>query len=127
VRTPALIAGLLLAWLLAPGEALGTGPALTNLSADFHGYSRGVQLRQGDVVEAYDPDGVLCGRFVVKRPGVYGFLHVYGDDPATPQDEGAVAGDVIKFRVNGRVARAAGPEPAVWPGDGEMVRVDIRR
>jgi hypothetical protein len=64
---------------------------------------------------------------VVKEKGLYGFLHVYGDDPLTPADEGASAGDAISFRVNGRKVKAAGPDKAVWRGDGERIHVNLSR
>ena len=62
----------------------------------------GAPVPVGSVVEAYDPDGVLCGRFVVQQAGRWGVMHVYGDDPSTPEDEGAVAGDALTFTINGK-------------------------
>jgi len=53
-----------------------------------------------DELAAFDPDNVLCGIFRVKSEGVYGFLHIYGDDTVyTPAiDEGAEPGDEITFK-----------------------------
>ena len=53
----------------------------------------------GDEVAVYDPQGVLCGRFLVGTAGQFGPLTVYGDDPGTSADEGASAGDALTFRV----------------------------
>ncbi len=53
----------------------------------------------GDEIAAYDSDGNLCGVFLVKNRGQYGFLHVYGDDSLTDIDEGAVSGEKISFKV----------------------------
>lgn len=53
-------------------------------------------------MQAIDPDGVVCGAAVVHTEGQYGLLACYGDDPTTPKDEGAQAGDVIRLVVNGR-------------------------
>jgi hypothetical protein len=123
-------------WLLAahpataerPGRprAVPSGLVFTNSSCDFYGWA-GFPLHPGDVVTAYDPQGVLCGRFVVVERGVYGFLHVYGDDPLTPEDEGALTGDLITLEVNGRPVSPCGPEEPIWRGDGELIRVDIGR
>ncbi len=77
------------------------------------------------MITAYDPDGVLCGRFVVHTPGQYGYLHVYGDDPTTPEDEGATDGDTLRFRINGLPAH---PDvAALWhPGTpGRILRVNL--
>jgi hypothetical protein len=65
---------------------------------DYYG---DVDLPGGSLIEAYDEDDVLCGIGVVRKAGQYGFLHVYGDDPETPEDEGAKAGDVIRFDCDG--------------------------
>jgi len=61
-----------------------------------------VHLPVGTVVQATDPDGVACGATVVMYEGLYGFLACYGDDPTTPEDEGAQAGDVIRLVVDGQ-------------------------
>ncbi len=69
----------------------------------------GEPLPVGSVIEAFDPDGVLCGRFVVTTAGAYGFMPVYGDDDFTTDvDEGAEDGDTITFTINGRVATTTG-------------------
>jgi hypothetical protein len=58
-------------------------------------------LAPGDTIRAYDPDGILCGKDVVKPDGSFGFMPVYHDDVFTPfVDEGAHPGDVIKFTIN---------------------------
>lgn len=55
----------------------------------------------GDAITARDPDGVICGVHTVEYTGVYGVLHVYGDDLFTPEtDEGAKEGDTITFYIN---------------------------
>ena len=67
----------------------------------------GRPLRPGDVITAYDSNGVLCGAAVVRHEGAY-LLHVYGDDPKTPEDEGAEEGEEITFYINGEKAIATG-------------------
>ncbi len=67
-------------------------------SATFY---NGRFVRPGDVVTARDADGTLCGIYYVTTPGSYGLMHVYGDDPATPDvDEGAAADDSLSFFIN---------------------------
>ena len=79
--------------ILIPAVSRADGPAskadvhATFLSMDFFGYIDGAA--RGDYVTVTDPDGVVCGRFEINKAGQYGFLHVYGDDYATPEDEGA--------------------------------------
>jgi len=84
----------------------------------------GEPLPPGTVVEAYDPQGVLCGRFVVAQAGKYGLMPVYGDDPSSPRDEGALPGDTITFWVNGNRATST-PAQVVWTTYGDLQRVDL--
>ncbi|MEW6050474.1 MAG: T9SS type A sorting domain-containing protein [Candidatus Zixiibacteriota bacterium] len=70
----------------------------------------GDSLPPGSIIQAYDPQDVLCGQDTVGVAGTFGFMSVYGDDVAnTPAvDEGAVDGDSIRFKVNGRWATVTG-------------------
>ena len=89
-----------------------TTPFFKNFYSDNTTYS-GVPVPVGSIIDAYDPDDVHCGRFVVHTAGSYGFLPVYGDDSNTPLvDEGAITGDTIRFKINGRDATATGN--VVW-------------
>ena len=73
----------------------------------------------GSVVEAFDPDGVLCGRWVVTTPGTFGFMPVYVDDPYSPGvDEGCVLGDAITLKLDGGDVDLTG-DPLVWTGNGD--------
>jgi hypothetical protein len=61
----------------------------------------GELLMPGSVVRAFDADGLECAeQVVVFAPGTWGFLHVYGDDPLTQIDEGALPGDTLGFTVD---------------------------
>ncbi len=60
-------------------------------------------LPVGTTVLALDPDGVVCGATVVTTEGQYGLLACYGDDPTTPEDEGAQPGDTIQLVVDDQV------------------------
>lgn len=71
------------------GKVLGDGPVSPENGKD----EIGVQ----------DPDGIICGASVVGddtmglKKGEF-FILAFGDDPKTPQDEGAEKGDRLKFR-----------------------------
>lgn len=100
----------------------------TNIWSDFYSdrtYLNGARAAVGSVVQAYDRDGILCGEFIVVTPGLYGYLHVYGDEPETDTDEGAVEGDSISFTIDGQDAVSIGN--VVWiPGNpGGVFRVDL--
>lgn len=77
---------------------------------NFYGEAslNGVPVVAGDIITAYDPAGNACGKITVTTDGNYGIMHCYGDDPGTPEDEGAEDGDSITFRVNGYAANYAG-------------------
>ena len=81
-------------------------------------------LPPGTVVEAYDSQGVLCGKFVVAQAGKYGLMPVYADDTSTPLDEGALPGDTITFWVNG-IEAASTPAQVLWTTYGDLQRVDL--
>lgn len=58
----------------------------------------------GAVIDAYDPGGIRCGTFTVHTEGEWGIMLVYGNDPETPEDEGAEDGNPISFRIDGHPA-----------------------
>ena len=96
----------------------------TNTNIDIYGY--GSFLKRGDVITVYDPDGILCGEFVVEVAGQYGFLHVYGDDNTTPDlDEGAVEGDSLAIFVNGFRVKTQKAQNLVWTKDGDQLKCDL--
>ncbi|MBC8422436.1 MAG: hypothetical protein H8E01_00235 [Chloroflexi bacterium] len=74
----------------------------------------------GATVLALDPDGVVGGAAVVTHEGQYGLLACYGDDPTTPEDEGAQPGDTIQLVVDGQVLGMA-----VWTAHGDLWRVPL--
>jgi len=91
---------MMLGVLSAVAAFAGQGIVPTPLFMDIYGFAE--NLSPGDVVTAVETNGVTCGQFTVKKIGQYGFMHVYGDDPSSPKDEGAVAGQSIEIRVNGK-------------------------
>jgi len=76
-------------------------PIITSISMDFYGSIVGAM--PGDRLEVKDDDNVLCGLFEIHKENQYGFIHVYGDDPTTQQDEGPKIGDQLTFYLNGVV------------------------
>ncbi len=82
------------------------GVTPTNTWVNFYGTVHGedgVPLPVGTTVQALDPDGVVCGATVITTEGQYGLLACYGDDPTTPEDEGAHPGDIIQLVVDVQV------------------------
>jgi len=73
----------------------------------------GRPLPVGTLVSAFDPDGILCGYFVVHTAGSFGYMPVYGDDSNSPEDEGAIHGQMITFRINGRLSTVSSGD-ATW-------------
>ena len=100
----------------------------TNRWADaysLHSELNGKPAPEGSVIEAFDPNGVKIGRFVVKEAGRFGLMPLYGDDPSTPEDEGALAGDRMTFTINGRPAKPARGF-VLWRGERTLMEVDLR-
>jgi len=99
---------------------VGTMVPPSNIWADFVSLAsrlpNGDLLPTGTVVRAVDPDGVVCGEVVLVDPGMF-LMAVYGDDPQTGEDEGAVEGDVIRFTVNDEPVIVTMPKNPIWPGD----------
>jgi hypothetical protein len=85
----------------------------------------GAPIPVGSVVDAFDPDGVLAGRFTVKQDGIYGLMAIYMDDPLTTVDEGASIGDALRFEINGHPAEVVGPDSPVWTGNGGLLQLDL--
>jgi len=107
------------------GSLTDKGPQPTPFSMDFYGHIEEAEV--GDTLSIYDPDGVLCGEFVVKKAGQYGFVHVYGDDRSTDADEGAKYGDELRFELNGEPLNSTSEETTYWIGDGQRKQVDFTR
>ena len=103
-------------------------PIPTPESVDFYGWATlsNKPVQAGDIITAYDPEGNLCGKFVVRIPGLYGYLHTYGDDPTTGIDEGAEAGDTITFKINDRLATVDNPKKSVWTENNDRWEVNLK-
>ncbi|OGV67018.1 MAG: hypothetical protein A3K19_29630 [Lentisphaerae bacterium RIFOXYB12_FULL_65_16] len=53
----------------------------------------------GDEVAVFSAAGVLCGAIRIDSAGKYPAVAVYKDDPMTPARDGALAGEVLSFRL----------------------------
>lgn len=78
-------------------------------------------MSQGDIVDAYDPDGTLCVQYVIEADGSFGFMPIYRDDPFTECDEGAVTGDLISFTINGM--NAISYPALIYPSSYDMIEI----
>jgi PKD repeat protein len=74
-------------------------------------------LVPGDLIEAFDPDEILCGSVLVKQDGSYGLLEILHDDLSTPEDDGAWEGDTISFQING--VEVANDPVIIWTQNGD--------
>jgi len=76
----------------------------TNTFCDYFSLAStldGVPVLVGAVIDAFDPQGVHCGTYVVQKAGWWGVMHVYGDDTTTEDiDEGASPGDQLTFQIS---------------------------
>jgi hypothetical protein len=122
MKAKTLLIRMLMIVVVAAVPLLAQGPTPTSQWTDFVGLQctiNGVPTPVGTEITAFDQDSVLCGLFVTTSIGVYGTLHVYGDDLYTETvDEGCVGGDHITFKINGQVAYELGPSSDVWVGMG---------
>jgi hypothetical protein len=88
----------------------------------------------GDTVKVMDTKGVLCGKTVVSKKDMF-LVYVMGDDPSTPEDEGASEGEVMRFRLNNDSVTVVGAssdsviiagKSATWEAMGSK-RVELER
>jgi PKD repeat protein len=94
----------------------------------------GQELAVGDWVGAFvdgmaGTDGCV-GVWKTTDVGYYGSMAIYGDDPTTPEKDGAVAGDTISFKAwtagEGQVVELSptGPDEPVW-SSGETLNINL--
>ena len=126
-RTIGLISLLVLVLTLAYGSTLVKGDPGPEWVDFFSANTTflGQPVQPGDVIAAFDPQGVQCGVFTVTTEGKYGLMPCYRDDDTTLEDDGADPGDVISFTINGRPAVALGPDDPIWTSNGDWQEVDL--
>ncbi len=78
----------------------------------------------GSRVEALTPRGEVAGCFVLEKPGVIGFMPIYGEDAnAVPAIVGFREGEPLTFRVNGIPVETEAP---VWRDDWGTHAITLR-
>lgn len=88
---------------------------------DFYGTEQSFNtIRTDSVITAKTPDGTVIGQFNITNDGRYGFLTTRADDPNTPEDEGAVNGNIITFYIDGVKQQ----KQVVWKS-AEAIQVDL--
>ncbi len=127
MKRKTLVGGLLFVLILSAGlSAQGVTP--TNEWIDLYGDQcllNGSPLPVGAIIDAFDPGGVHCGRWIVTEAGTYGFMPVYRDYSGTPEDEGADPGDPITLKINGKTTLQLGPQVPVWTEKGDDFEVNL--
>ncbi len=94
-------------------ENLNPTPQFTLLYGDLLLGGRPAPV--GSRVEVLTPRGEVAGCLVLEKPGVIGFMQVYGEDAAlSPTIAGFRAGEPLAFRVNGMPVDT---ETRVWQDD----------
>jgi len=112
----ALFVGMFLVLVIAP-FALAQSPFWMNFYGEVT--TKDGKPVPGAEIKVYT-DGLLCGSGTSRSDGRYGLLPVYGDDPTTPEKDGASPGDPLTFYVNGQRAGSA-----TWTAHGDVQRLDL--
>ncbi len=111
--------------ILSVERVIPTSEWISLWSDDTDVFGNPVEI--GAVIKARDPQGVVCGKFIVATPGSYGLMPVYRDDPLTADfDEGAEPGDRLSFTIDGKIASDEGPNEAVWTFNGDVKNVNLK-
>jgi len=79
-------------------------------------------MSPGTVIQAKDPDGMICGESRIGEDGFLRMMPVYRDDPETEIDEGALPGDVIDFYLDGIKSR----DYIIWRSFGEVHQLVLK-
>ena len=85
----------------------------------------GRPLPAGARVTAVGEDGRKLGEVRVQQAGWYGVLAVYGDDPYTPEVDGARPGERLHFLIDDQPAVIVDGDEPVWTGNGDLLRIDL--
>ncbi len=84
--------------------------AIPQPAAEFYGYVvvDNKLAQEGTTIDIFDSSGNICGSFIVKERGKYGYLSCNADDFSTEKDEGATPFEEVYFNINGKLAVAFG-------------------
>lgn len=75
----------------------------------------------GTLVEAFTAEGTKIGEARVVSPGEMQLLTAYGDDLYTPHKDGAISGDAILFKIDGRAANPTTEHSIIWSYHGDLL------
>jgi PKD repeat protein len=108
--------------LILPNRVFAIGE-----SCDFSGTARykGRNVNSSDVIRALDSGGQDCTWGTVLIDAGNYLITVRGDDPATPEDEGAPAGGAITFQINGEVASVVSGSNIFVDKDSKTCNLDV--
>jgi hypothetical protein len=79
----------------------------------------------GALVEAFTAEGIKIGETRVVAPGEMPLLTAYGDDLYTPHKDGAVSGDAILFKIDGRAANPTAEHSIIWSHHGDLLELAL--
>jgi len=102
------------------------------MNVDFYGQIsvKGKSAPVGWILRAFDSNGIQCGEFEIGVEGTYGLLHAYGDDIYTPEDEGALPGELVIFKIwdttgKAHIVRPNGLDIPIWSEDGDYKEIEL--
>ncbi|NQT24194.1 T9SS type A sorting domain-containing protein [candidate division KSB1 bacterium] len=97
---------------------------VTPFWCDFWGVQPDL-IAEGDTIQVFDPDSVLCGEGHGTIEGGY-LIHVFGDDPNTTDlDEGAIEDDTLRFVINGTETKVIDGSPVWEYGGSKQVSLEL--
>jgi len=85
----------------------------------------------GAFIEDVDINNGCVGTWQITAVGNYGAMAIYGDDPTTPEKDGAAGGDAIAFKAwqisEGQYIDlfGIGPDAAVWTGANQTLNINL--
>ncbi len=85
----------------------------------------GRPLPVGARVTVIGEDGRKLGEVRAQQAGWYGVLAVYGDDPYTPEVDGARPGERLRFLIDDQPAVVVDGDEPVWTSNGALLRLDL--
>jgi hypothetical protein len=80
----------------------------------------GKTVPSGATITAHAFDGTKIGSFTLNQDGLFGFMAVYADDPATSENEGVKSGERFYLAIDGHATN----ESFVWTQTGDKIEVE---
>jgi len=96
-----MLLGIALSWFLMASSAVAQQEF-----CDFWGTATvlGVPVDGDETIKAFDSNNMYLATAYQVGSGLYS-IHVPGDDPTTPEKDGAYTGESIRFKIDGQAAR----------------------